>query len=131
MTFDFYQQYKDYSTTDLLKIVKRPAEYQPAAVEAATQLLSERPVTSEEMQFVDQYFQDLEDSAKAKKEKIDALKNEATDLLEPILQPGENVEPPPAHKQQFHFLIFGSGIYCHATLFSLFIVRQVVKVSVP
>jgi len=93
MTFDFYQQYKDYSAIDLLKIVRRPAEYQPEAVVAATRILSERPATSEDIQFVDQYFQHLEDSAKAKKEKIDALKNKATDLLEPILHPDEKVEP--------------------------------------
>lgn len=93
MNFDFYHQYKHYSNIDLLKIVKRPSDYQSAAVEAATQILSERGVTSEEIQFVDQYFQDMDSASKVKRERVDALLNKGTDFLEPVLNPDENVEP--------------------------------------
>lgn len=93
MNLDFYRLYKDYTNTDLLKIVKRPADYQPAAVEVATQILKERQITPEEIQFVDQYFQDIESSKRAKKEKLDSLRNKATDFLEPVLHPNEKVEP--------------------------------------
>ena len=93
MNFDFYQLYKDYSNTELLRIVKQPTEYQPAAVVVATQILNERQVTVEEMLLVDQQLHDIDAGAKAKKEKIDALKDQATDILEPFLHPGENVEP--------------------------------------
>src|SRR3954464_10304228 len=93
MNFDFYEQYKDYSSTELLKIVKRPADFQPQAVAVAIQILSERQVTSEEIQLVDQYYQDIESSAKANKEKFDALKGKATDFFEPVLYPSEKVEP--------------------------------------
>jgi hypothetical protein len=93
MNFDFYQLYKDYSNTELLKIVKRPAEYQPAAVAVATQILTERQVITEEIQLVDQHFHDIDNAKKAKKEKIDALKGKATDFFEPVLHPRENVEP--------------------------------------
>ena len=93
MNFDFYQLYKDYSNTELLKIVKRPTEYQPTAVAAATQILNERQVTTEEIQFVDQHLHDIDNSTKTKKEKIDALKGKATDFFEPVLYPSEKVEP--------------------------------------
>ena len=74
MNFDFYQQYKNYSNIELLKIVKQPTDYQPAAVAVATQILNERQVTAEEIQFVEQYFQNLNSLANAKKKKIDTLK---------------------------------------------------------
>lgn len=93
MNFDFHQQYKDYSNIDLLKIAKRPGDYQPAAVEAATQLLDQRQITPGEIQFVDQYLQDIENSIKNKKDKIDAFKNKATDFLQPVLRPNEEIEP--------------------------------------
>ena len=93
MNLDFQQQFKDYSTVDLLKIVKRPGEYQPSAVAAAEQLLRERQVTAHEQQVVEQYFQDLDHFLKLKKEKADALKSKAADLLEPLLHPSEEVQP--------------------------------------
>jgi hypothetical protein len=93
MDFDFYQQYKDYSNIDLLKIVRQPANYQLAAVAAAEEILRERQVSAEDISVVDQYFLDIENSEKGKKEKIEALKNKVTDLLEPVLQPGEKIEP--------------------------------------
>jgi hypothetical protein len=91
--FDFFELYKDHSTTDLLKIIKQPADYEPAVVNAATQILDQRQVSSEELEFVDQYFQDIGEAAKNKKEKIDSIKHEATEFLQPILHPSEKVEP--------------------------------------
>lgn len=93
MNFDFNQQFKDYSTVDLLKIVKRPGEYQPTAVAAAERLLQERQVTPHEQQLVEQYFQDIDRFLQVKKEKADALKTKATDFFEPLLQPSEKVQP--------------------------------------
>lgn len=93
MDFDFYQQYKDYSNIDLLKIVKQPENYQPAAVAAAENILSERQLSAEEISTAEQYFTDIENSEKDKKEKIDALKNKVADFLEPVLSPKENIEP--------------------------------------
>lgn len=92
MNQDFYQQYKGYSNTELLKIVKRPAEYQPKAVTVATQILTERQVTQEEHLIVDQYYHDIDSSANAKKQKVDFLKHKAADFFEPVLSPSENVQ---------------------------------------
>ncbi|MEJ8819267.1 hypothetical protein [Lacibacter sp. H407] len=93
MEFDFYEQYKDYSNYDLLKIVKQPDAYQPAALAAASQILSERQVTAEEVQLANDYFHNIEKLAKAKKEKVDQIKTKAVDLFEPVLYPSEKVEP--------------------------------------
>jgi len=93
MNLDFYQLYKDYSNTDLLKIVKQPGDYQPAAVSIATQILHERQITPEEILYVDQFYQDIESSKRAKKEKFDTVKNKATGFLEPVLYPTEKIEP--------------------------------------
>jgi hypothetical protein len=74
MDFDFHRLYKDYSNIELLKIVKRPEGYQPAAVIVATQILNERQVTDDEIQFVDQYFCHLNNAAEVQKERMDALR---------------------------------------------------------
>lgn len=47
MQFDFNEQYKHYSDTELLKIKQQPDAYQPEALEAAVRILKERGVTEE------------------------------------------------------------------------------------
>jgi hypothetical protein len=93
MDFDFHQQFKNYSNIDLLKIVRQPANYQTAAVVAAENILCDRQISPEEISVVDQYIQDIENSEKDKKEKIDGLKHKVTDFLEPVINPSEKVEP--------------------------------------
>src|ERR1700722_13542970 len=93
MDFNFYELYRDYLTVDLLKITKEPSSYQSSAVDAATNILNQRQVSLEEIEFVDQYFRDIDDSEKNRKGKIDSVKSKAGDLLEPILHPSEKVEP--------------------------------------
>lgn len=93
MNFDFQQQFSDYSNIELLKIIKRPSDYQPTAVAIAKQLLNERQVTIQEEQLADQYFQDIENSKKLQKEKVDSIKNKATNFLDPVLYPSGKVEP--------------------------------------
>lgn len=92
MNLDFDQLYKDYSNTDLLKIVREPGNYQPEAVSIAAKILNEREIVPEEIQYVDQYYQDIESSKRARKEKLDTVKDKATDFMQPILYPTEKVE---------------------------------------
>ena len=113
MNFDFYKLYRDYSNTDLLKIVKRPGDYQTSAVTAATQILNERQVTPEEIRFIDDYFHDIESSAKIKKEKVEAIKTKAADFFEPVLHPTEKVEP----NKWVNILLFVIAIQYAWTLF--------------
>jgi hypothetical protein len=89
MDFNFYDQYKTLSNVDLLKIVKKSAGYQPAAVEAATLLLAEREVPQADIDEVEGYFQE---KAKSKTEKINAYKEKAADFLEPIAYPGPEIK---------------------------------------
>lgn len=56
MDFNFLETYQDYTTTDLLKIIHQPELYQPAAVEAAKQILAGRQVSEEEEATVNDYL---------------------------------------------------------------------------
>ena len=93
MDLNFYERYKDYSNIDLLKIAKRPGEYQPEAVAMANQLLNERQVISEEILFVDRYYEDIDNAIRNQKEKIDSYKEKVADFFQPIIHPTEKVEP--------------------------------------
>lgn len=93
MDFNFYEEYKNYPAIDLLKIIKRPGEYQPEAVEAAMKILSEREVSQTDIDAADVYLNDIDSKAEAKAEKIKAYKDKATDFFEPILKPGPDVKP--------------------------------------
>jgi hypothetical protein len=106
MDFDFYKQYKSYSNTELLKIVRRPVQYQAAAISAATKILAERQITAEELRFVDQYLKGIDVAAIAKQEKISALKDKSTDFFESVLNPGEKVDP----KKWVNILLLALGI---------------------
>lgn len=93
MNIDFHQQFKDYSNTDLMKIVLQSEAYQPAAVAVAARILEERQVTPADLQAIDQYFDAIEASRQAKAEKAEALRSKAGDFLQPLTHPGETVEP--------------------------------------
>lgn len=45
MDFDFREQYKNWPTEDLLKITMHPDAYQPAAINAAVEILKNREIT--------------------------------------------------------------------------------------
>jgi hypothetical protein len=92
MSLDFNKIYKDYSNAELLKILKRPTEYQPAAITAATQILEKRHVTSDDHQIVDDYFNDIDNNKKVRKEKTEDLRDKTLDLLEPVLKPSPEIE---------------------------------------
>ncbi len=85
MYFNFYNLYKDYSTTDLLKIINRPDDYQPAAIDAATRILQERQVSEADIQEANNIATD--------EQNIIAYKQKAKDFLEPVLQPSTEVQP--------------------------------------
>lgn len=93
MNFDFRDKYKDYSNIDLLKIVRRPTEYQVAAVDAATQILSARDVTQSEIEQVENHFNELNTEAIRKVAKINSYKEKTADFLEPVINPTSEVKP--------------------------------------
>lgn len=93
MNFDFHDKYKDYSNLDLLKILRRPSEYQIAAVDAAKHILNKRNISQEDIEQVDAYFNEIDTIAKLKTDIINAYKDKANDFLEPILNPSADVKP--------------------------------------
>jgi hypothetical protein len=93
LMFDFLEQYQNYSTIELLKIVERPDDYQPLAVDAAAQILKERMITEEDKSAVEKYYLEIDKKEKEQKEKLKAYKDSVTDLVEPIVYPKETVEP--------------------------------------
>jgi hypothetical protein len=93
MTLNFYDEYKNYSNIELLKIIKRPDDYQPTAVEAAKQILQERTVSEDEVSEADNYYQSINKAKQLKKDKVDVYKEKVTDFLEPVVKPGPEVSP--------------------------------------
>ncbi|HET7002213.1 MAG TPA: hypothetical protein VFI33_12915 [Puia sp.] len=93
MELNFYDQFKEYSNTDLLKIVVRPQEYQSEALVAASEILKGRQVSEEDIRTAEEYFDKRDEQVRLKKAKTEAAKNQVADFLEPIIQPGPKVEP--------------------------------------
>jgi hypothetical protein len=93
MEIDFYEQFKEFSNTELLKIVTRPQEYQPSAIDAASEILKDRQVSENDVRATQEYFHDRDNDERLKKEKTESLKNNVADFLQPIIQPGSTVEP--------------------------------------
>lgn len=104
MDFNFYEQYKNSSTVDLLLIVKQPGKYQPAAVDAAKMILSERNVSeAEEVQVVQAIA-----AQQSKVEKRDEDKT-LSELLDPLTDSNANRH---ADRVMYIFLTIVSVYYC-------------------
>ncbi|AWO01843.1 hypothetical protein DLD77_09105 [Chitinophaga alhagiae] len=93
MSFNFTEQYKHYTTAQLLQITLQPDAYQPQAVEAAVRLLEGRRVSDAEIDEASAYVEAERQKKQVRKEKAAAYKEKAKDLLEPMIQPGAAVRP--------------------------------------
>lgn len=87
------QRFEQYSNIDLLKILHKPDDYQPAALETARQILSSRDVSEQEKKEVELFYEERELEHELRKEKIDSYRRTITAFLEPILKPGDQVGP--------------------------------------
>jgi hypothetical protein len=92
MNFNFYDLYKTYPTTELLKIIKQPGDYQPAAVDAATLILSQRQISQEDVEAVEGIFETEASQKQLRIEKFNSYKSKAADFFEAILLPGTEVK---------------------------------------
>jgi hypothetical protein len=92
MNFDFHDKYKDFSNIELLKIIRRPNEYQVSAVEAATQILSSRQISATDIEQVENYFNKIDAETKRKTDKESSYKQNTVDFFEPILNPTVQVK---------------------------------------
>ena len=93
MDFDFLQEFNHFTNLELLKIIKKPANYQPAAVIAAQQVLSTRNISQQELEEIENYLISVELEERRRKEKILAYKSKIADVFEPILIPDEEIKP--------------------------------------
>jgi hypothetical protein len=100
---NFYDQFRQHSTTDLLRISLQPDHYQPEAVSAADRLLKERGISSTERQQVEQALREeasVPDRFTTYKEKI-------ADAVQPMIAPSSDY---PA--QWFTFFKWAFAAYC-------------------
>ncbi len=93
MDFDFLAEFNKYSTIELLKIIRRPANYQKAAVEAATIILGKRNISHQEYEEVEKFYNAIDLQDENLKEKTMAYKQKVTNVLDPFLIPDDKVRP--------------------------------------
>jgi len=87
MTFDFQKRFANYTTVDLINIINNSSDYQPAAVEAASQILKERNVTETEIRDMQQTWAKDKTAANPNANNTVPGEGEIIDLLEPAVQP--------------------------------------------
>lgn len=90
---EFYEQYRQYSTADLINIVREKDNYQTAAVLAAEKLLAEREVLAVDEQEADQYFREKEAKRVAATARVDSYTAAVADWVEPLARPSAELQP--------------------------------------
>jgi len=108
MEINFYDQFGNYSTADLLRIIKEPEQYQLEAVTAAERILQERSISPADIAETDRYIQKVEAEKTARLKKLNFYKGKVAEIVEPILIPGTPL--PPSRWFRLFIIAFG-GIY--------------------
>lgn len=90
MTNKFETLYRSYTTIELLKIVKRPDDYQPEAVATALKILEQREVNDQDHLSAEAHFAEIAAAENEKQAKIDLAKKEVGSWFE-IFQPGTEI----------------------------------------
>jgi hypothetical protein len=93
MQIDFYNEFRNSSTVQLLIITREPEKYQPAAIEAAERLLRERNISPTELDAANQQLVQEADDRLARSERMNAYKEQVADVLESVLIPNTSVNP--------------------------------------
>lgn len=88
----FQERYRNYTNTELLKIVLRPYEYQPEAVAAAQEILTGRKVRDEERSEVEAFYQQRDAVSTAKRERVEKWEGMVRDFFDPIQNPKETLD---------------------------------------
>ena len=109
MEFNFYEQFGDYSTSDLLAIVQQPGKYQAEAVSAAELLLKERVVSDSERADVQQHLAAVAAEERQRSEQGEARMQKIAEYVNPTLNPEKALSP----RRLFFILLIVFGIsYC-------------------
>ncbi len=121
MDADFYARYKGYSNVELLQITRRPQDYQPAAVSAASTILQERNLLPEELATAESDLINYQKKDTFLADKVNVYREKFADVFEPILHPRPEFKP----EKWLVLLLIAFGIEFVWTFFS-FVHRQVI-----
>ena len=92
MDIDFFEKYLNSTNTELLMIIEQADDYQPKAVDTAKKILETRIVTDAERLFVINELNSVKEREIKKKEKVDKIISQATELIEPFMNPKEKFD---------------------------------------
>ncbi len=87
---DFTKTFKDYSNTDLLKIIHNPSEYQSQAVETAKTIFASRQLSEEEIEIAKAELASQQEDREVKDQKINNIENKMKNIGASLLN---NVNP--------------------------------------
>ena len=90
---EFYDRYKQYSTADLINIVRERDNYQASAVLAAERSVGGREVSAVDQEEADQHFQEKETKRMAATIRVDSYKAAVADWVEPLAKPSPELQP--------------------------------------
>jgi hypothetical protein len=88
----FRARFQKYSNIELLKIIKRPDDYNPEAFSVAKEIIASRTITDEDNREAEIYFREIELKERAKREKIESYNKKLEDFLEPVIKPGSSIK---------------------------------------
>lgn len=109
MEFNFYEQFNNYSTGELLAIVQQPDKYQAEAVSAAELLLKERVVSDAERADVHEHLVAAQVEEKHRSELAEARVQKIAEFVNPTLNPEKARSP----RRLFFLLLLVYGVsYC-------------------
>lgn len=89
---EFHERFSKYSNIELLKIIRTKEEYQLTAIQTAEKILSERTISNEDRQEVENYFTQKNKEQEKKEKKISELKNHILDITTSFIQPSEKTD---------------------------------------
>jgi len=105
MDFNFYDQFRNYSNVELLRITADPGSYQPAALAAAEKLLKERNISWEDNEATAQYFEERAAGKETREKELQGYKRTIMNVMEPLAPMATAM--PPARWFKYFIGVFG------------------------
>lgn len=120
MEIDFYKEFSNYTTVELLIITREPEKYQSAAIKTAELLLQQRDITPSERQEADEHFSQQADAESIRLKRMNNYKEQVANVLEPVIVPNTPFDP----AKWFRLFLWSYG------LFYAWVLYKVVKAQV-
>ena len=107
MEIDFYKEFANYSTAELLLITREPEKYQSAAIEAAELLLQRRVITPVDTQEADRHISAQADAESVRLKRMNSYKEQVAEVLEPVIVPNTALDP----AKWFKLFLWSYGLF--------------------